>query len=100
VFNAAGKQVAASAASQGTSEHVFISKASGNYEVRVVPKSVVNANYKGSAVFSSKANSTGSGGGTSGGGTGGTSGGGSGGSTGGPRRTRKRGGGPRARPGT
>lgn len=60
-------QVAASAQSSGTSESVTINKPAGTYEVRVVPKKVLNSGYAGSAAFSSAATGTGGGGGGGGG---------------------------------
>src|SRR5207245_10079511 len=54
VYSGSG-QVGASASSSGNSESVSISKPTGTYEVRVVPKSVVNGSYSGSAVFTSQA---------------------------------------------
>jgi len=54
LYDASGSQVAASAGSSGTSEHVSLPKASGSYEVRVVPKLVKNSGYSGSASFSSQ----------------------------------------------
>src|SRR5947208_858446 len=54
LYDASGSQVAASAGSSGTSEHVSLAKASGTYEVRVVPKLVKNSGYSGSASFSSQ----------------------------------------------
>jgi hypothetical protein len=53
LYDASGSQLAASAGSSGTSEHVSLAKASGTYEVRVVPKLVKNAGYSGTASFSS-----------------------------------------------
>jgi Bacterial pre-peptidase C-terminal domain len=79
VYDSGGSQVAASAQGSGTSEHVTVSKPSGAYEVRVVPQSVVNSGYNGSAVFSSSSTGSGS---TSASGSGSGSGGGSGGSGG------------------
>ena len=99
VYDSSGSLAGSSAQGSGTFESVFVKDASGTYEVRVVPQSVVNSGYKGSATFSSK--STGGGGsGTSasgsgsvsgGGGSGGSSGGGSGGS--GTKKTGSSGGG-------
>jgi hypothetical protein len=54
LYDSSGSQVAASAAPSGTTEHVSLAKASGKYEVRVVPKLVKNSGYSGGASFSSQ----------------------------------------------
>src|SRR5438094_5571115 len=74
VYDSGGSQSAASAQGSGTSERVFVSKPSGTYEVRVVPKSVVNSGYSGSAVFSSTSTKGSGSSGTGSSGTGSTSG--------------------------
>lgn len=67
VYDSSGNQVGASTSSSGTAEGVSIGEAAGTYQVRVVPKSVVNSGYNGAATFSSKATSTSSGSSTNGG---------------------------------
>jgi hypothetical protein len=56
LYDSSGRQVAASASASGTRESVSLPRASGTYEVRVVPKFVANSGYSGSASFSSRAN--------------------------------------------
>ena len=53
VYTAGGALVASSARGSGTSESVHLSQPRGKYEVRVVPKNVVDSGYSGSARFSS-----------------------------------------------
>jgi len=55
LYDASGSQVASSAASSGTTESLSLPRATGTYEVRVVPKLVANSGYAGSALFSSRA---------------------------------------------
>jgi hypothetical protein len=55
VYDAAGNQVASSASGGTTAERAFIQSASGTYEVRVVPFSVVASGYDGAASFVSAA---------------------------------------------
>jgi hypothetical protein len=94
VYNPAGAQVASSNATGTGSESVTLLKASGGYEIRVVPVVVTNSGYSGTVTFSAQTNpapspspspssggSGGSGGGSGGsGGTGGSGGSGTGGS--------------------
>ena len=59
IFDAAGNEVASSASGGTTSEQATAIKASGTYDVVVVPYTVTNSSYTGSAALASEATATG-----------------------------------------